>query len=358
MLAIVNSCSVFGINGFPIEVEADVANGLPGFEVVGLPDVSVKESKERVRTAINNAGFQFPMRRITVNLAPADIKKEGPIFDLPIAMAVLAASGQIAINEEFTRSAFVGELSLDGKVRAVPGVLAMSEKLSQTKSVGCFFVPEENAQEAALINGIDIYPVSHLRELMLHFQGQLSLALLNHDAAGQFRTESSLEQADFNEVKGQEGVKRALEVAAAGGHNVLLIGCPGSGKTMLARRLPGILPDLSMKESLEITKIYSVLGLISRNRSLIRERPFRAPHHSASMVSLIGGGRMPRPGEVSLASHGVLFLDEMPEYNRTVLEALRQPLEDRMVTVSRAAGSVIFPARFQMVGAMNPCPCE
>ncbi|MDD2498801.1 MAG: YifB family Mg chelatase-like AAA ATPase, partial [Desulfitobacteriaceae bacterium] len=327
MLAIINSCTVLGMDGYPIEVEVDVSNGLPGFDLVGLPDASVRESKERVRTAINNSGFKFPMRRITVNLAPANIKKEGSLYDLPIAVGILLATEQIPYSDQLKNSSLVGELSLDGKVRPVPGVLPMADRLSQsgTKS---FFVPAENSREAALIKDITVYPIETLKNLADFLRGEEDLVPIEVDAAKLLREGAASCSVDMSEVKGQEGVKRALEVAAAGGHNIMLIGSPGCGKTMLARRLPSILPSLTLQESLEITKIYSVAGLLLNTEGLVTERPFRAPHHSASTASLIGGGRVPRPGEVSIASHGILFLDEMPEYSRMVLEALRQPLED------------------------------
>ncbi len=351
MLAIVNGCTVVGIEGFPVKVEVDVSRGMPGFEIVGLPDAAVKEARERVKAAIKNSGYQYPGTKITVNLAPADIKKEGPLFDLSIAIGILAATGQCPVPE--SSAMIIGELSLNGEVRAVKGML--SAAMAAAKSgYAVLYSPGQSAWEAALIDSLQVYPVKTLRHLVNVILGDELLEPLQPD---QLLSSESQDNLDFLNIQGQEHVKRALEIAAAGGHNCLMIGPPGSGKTLLARSLPGILPQMSIEEALDVTRIHSVVDYTSLDRGLVRVRPFRSPHHSISFAGLIGGGHTPRPGEVSMAHHGVLFLDELPEFSRHTLEHLRQPLEDGHVTISRARYSCTFPAQFMMIASMNPCPC-
>jgi magnesium chelatase family protein len=352
MLAKIAACGIWGLDGIIVDVEVDASQGLPGMAIVGLPDTAVQESRERVHSAIKNSNLEFPRKRITVNLAPASLRKEGPAYDLPIAVGILAASNQIPVDL-LSESMFIGELSLDGSVRHIRGILPVTVA-AKNHGYKRIFVPIEDAGEAALIPGIDVMPIAALIDIYQFFNNYKQILPC---PTPQFETQQLLPTTNFREIKGQEQVKRALEIAAAGGHNVLMIGSPGSGKTLLARALPSILPSLSIEEALDVTRIYSVADLLPSGTPLIQERPFRAPHHTISHAGLVGGGNWPHPGEISLAHLGILFLDEFPEFGSRVLEVLRQPMEDKAVTISRAQGSLTFPASFQLIAAMNPCPC-
>lgn len=352
MYSKVNTCVLQGLDGWNVEVETDLSRGIPVFNIVGLPDVSINESKERVRAAIKNSGFEFPLSRITINLAPANLRKQGSQIDLSIAVGILKSSGAI-LESDIEDLTFIGELSLDGKVNAIDGALPMVISMRQKKKSRCI-IPYENKEECGVIDGIEVIPVRNLKEVVDFLNDELYIKPYRKQMKSS--NDGIIHNLDFADIKGQSGLKRALEISASGFHNCLIIGPPGAGKTMAARRLPTIMPDLTFEEAIEVTKIYSISGLLPSN-DLIQTRQFRAPHHTASEISLIGGGRMPKPGEVSLSHNGVLFLDELPEFKKSVLEVLRQPLEDGFVTISRAKASLSFPSNFMLIASMNPCPC-